>query len=129
MLKDASTQFRQIAAAMGASGVFLGAMGAHKLNESLMKRGLLDSWRTAVLYQLFHASCLLGVSALCGQDEQGGNKRLVRAGQMLALGTTMFSGSIYLLCFGVGPKKILGPTTPLGGLLMIGGWVMLAASG
>jgi uncharacterized membrane protein YgdD (TMEM256/DUF423 family) len=37
----------------------------------------------------------------------------------------MFSGSIYFLCLDVGPKKVLGPITPIGGLLLISGWVMV----
>ena len=44
---------------------------------------------------------------------------------MMAAGTAMFSGSIYLLTLDIGPKKLLGPITPVGGLLLIGGWVMV----
>lgn len=44
---------------------------------------------------------------------------------MMAVGAAIFSGSIYCLCLDVGPKKILGPITPIGGLLMISGWVMV----
>jgi uncharacterized membrane protein YgdD (TMEM256/DUF423 family) len=96
---------------------------------------MVESWRVAVLYQLLHASALVGISALCdarakneaeGSSSFGGSSNLRRVGELLALGTTMFSGSIYCLCFGIGPKKILGPTTPLGGLIMISGWTMLA---
>ena len=43
----------------------------------------------------------------------------------MAVGTAMFSGSIYHLCLDIGPKRILGPTTPIGGSLMIAGWVMV----
>lgn len=43
----------------------------------------------------------------------------------MALGTAMFSGSIYLLCLDIGPKPIWGPMTPIGGSLMIAGWVMV----
>ena len=38
-------------------------------------------------------------------------------------GTVMFSGSIYGLCLG-GPR-LLGPVTPLGGVLMMAGWATL----
>jgi len=41
----------------------------------------------------------------------------------MALGSTLFSGSIYLLCLDLGPKRLLGPMTPIGGLLMITGWI------
>jgi uncharacterized membrane protein YgdD (TMEM256/DUF423 family) len=43
----------------------------------------------------------------------------------MALGTLLFSGSIYFLTLDIGPRKILGPITPLGGLLLIGGWTMV----
>jgi uncharacterized membrane protein YgdD (TMEM256/DUF423 family) len=50
-------------------------------------------------------------------------------GKVMALGTAMFSGSIYFLCLDVGPKKVLGPITPIGGLLLISGWVMVGMGG
>lgn len=117
---------KQVAGLLGASGVALGALGAHALHSKLVERGVLDSFRTAVLYQLFHASAIIGVAAL--SQNNPGNPSLKRVGQLLAIGTTMFSGSIYCLCLGVGPKTILGPTTPLGGLIMISGWTLLAFS-
>ena len=119
---------KQAASFLGASGVALGALGAHALNPQLTQRGMLENWRTAVLYQLFHATTLLGVSALYNQADASSEARLLRAGQLLAVGTTLFSGSIYMLCFSLGPKKIVGPTTPIGGLIMLSGWVMLGFS-
>jgi uncharacterized membrane protein YgdD (TMEM256/DUF423 family) len=53
---------------------------------------------------------------------------LHRAGQVMTVGTVLFSGSIYLLCWNVGPKYIWGPTTPIGGMLMIAGWVMMLSN-
>jgi uncharacterized membrane protein YgdD (TMEM256/DUF423 family) len=122
-LKMSDDTLRQIAAFLGATGVSLGAMGAHALQRTLTERNMLESYKTGVLYHLIHAVAVLGVSAYARSDPN--NPYLLKAGQAMGVGTCMFSGSIYLLCFGIGPKKILGPTTPLGGLLMIGGWVML----
>ena len=119
---------KQAASLLGASGVALGALGAHALHPKLVERGVLDSWRTAVLYQLFHATSILGVAALCESADSASTARLQRAGQLIAVGTTLFSGSIYMLCFGVGPKKLVGPTTPIGGFVMLSGWVMLGFS-
>jgi len=48
---------------MGGTGVIMGAFGAHALKALLTERGTLQSWHTAVNYQLFHALALL---ALCG---------------------------------------------------------------
>jgi uncharacterized membrane protein YgdD (TMEM256/DUF423 family) len=124
----ASDQLRGIASILGATGVGLGAAGAHGLKSMLEKKGMQASWNTAITYQLFHAAAILGVSALCKAydiDKSDPPPNVVRAGQLISAGTVMFSGSIYLLCFGIGPKKIVGPTTPLGGLLMIAGWSML----
>jgi uncharacterized membrane protein YgdD (TMEM256/DUF423 family) len=124
---DASTLLRQIASLLGATGVTLGAMGSHALKDKLVQRNMLASWNTAILYQLFHATAVLGISALCASEPQKSNS-LLRAGQVMAAGNFLFSGSIYMLCFGIGPKYITGPTTPIGGLFMIGGWVMLGLS-
>jgi uncharacterized membrane protein YgdD (TMEM256/DUF423 family) len=41
------------------------------------------------------------------------------------VGTLLFSGSIYLLSLGIGPRRLLGPVTPIGGLLLILGWCWL----
>lgn len=120
---------KQAASVLGASGVALGALGAHALHPKLVERGVLESWRTAVLYQLFHATTILGISALSSSSTDSmSTASLQRAGQLITIGTTMFSGSIYMLCFGIGPKKIVGPTTPIGGLVMISGWIMLGLS-
>ena len=122
-----SDTLRRIASILGASGVTLGAMGAHALKDKLTQRNMLASWNTAILYQLFHATTLVGVSALCSAQPEKA-KSLAKAGKLMAVGNLMFSGSIFCLCFGIGPKKLLGPVTPLGGLFMIGGWVMLGLS-
>jgi uncharacterized membrane protein YgdD (TMEM256/DUF423 family) len=123
-----SDQLRWIASFLGATGVGVGAAGAHGLQKTLAKNGMQAAWGVASTYHLFHAAAILGVAALCKayENEQSGPPRQIAlAGKFLAAGTTMFSGSIYLLALGIGPKKIFGPTTPIGGMLMIGGWAML----
>jgi uncharacterized membrane protein YgdD (TMEM256/DUF423 family) len=124
----ASNSIQQYAAILGASGVAFGAFGAHALKDTLTKGGHVENWKTAVAYQLFHATALIGVSALARiadtTDDTNPN-RLMRAGQCMTMGSLLFSGSIYGLCLSMGPKKVLGPTTPIGGLLMISGWVLL----
>lgn len=114
---------RQFASILGVSGVSLGAIGAHALKDTLEKRKMTASYHTATLYLLVHATAVLGVSALSASQPR--NVGLLRAGQAMTAGTVMFSGSIYCLCFGIGPKMIMGPTTPLGGLCMIAGWALL----
>ena len=109
----ASEALQRYAAFLGASGVALGAFGAHALKDTLTKGGHMESWRTAVAYQLFHATALIGISALA-RDNPTGEASLQRAGQFITAGSLLFSGSIYGLSLGVGPRKVLGPTTPIG---------------
>ncbi|KAL7581483.1 hypothetical protein ACA910_022053 [Epithemia clementina (nom. ined.)] len=131
----ATERLIQLSSVLGATGVGLGALGAHALQKKLVERGMLESWRTANLYHLFHATAILGVAALHAYCQQktsslpsntvNGGSRLETAGYLMGIGSLLFSGSIYLLCLDIGPKKVLGPTTPIGGLLMLGGWGVL----
>lgn len=129
--ESSAASLRLAASILGSTGVALGAVGAHAMKDLLLKRNTLTSWHTATNYQLFHSVAILGVAALvechANVNDDVGNKvnRLVRAGHLMALGSVFFSGSIYCLSTGVGPSHILGPTTPLGGLLMIAGWIYL----
>jgi len=101
--------------------VALGAFGAHALKDILAARGSTDIWHTAVLYQLVHSVALL---ALCGWREMpvGLQKWTARC---WAGGVVLFSGSLYWLALG-GPK-FLGPVTPLGGIGLLAGWVLVVA--
>ncbi|MDP0497130.1 MAG: DUF423 domain-containing protein [Verrucomicrobiota bacterium JB024] len=112
------------AAALGFTGVALGAFGAHALKDLLAERGMAANWQTAVKYQLVHAVALL---ALAGWARGGSDVGAWRwTGWLWVAGTVLFSGSLYLLC--TAGWKWLGPVTPLGGLCLLGGWVALAAS-
>ncbi len=106
---------------LGFLGVALGAFGAHALKDILAARGSTDIWHTAVLYQLVHSVALL---ALCGWREMpvGLQKWTARC---WAGGVVLFSGSLYWLALG-GPK-FLGPVTPLGGIGLLAGWVLVVA--
>ena len=133
MGNSATERLLQLSSILGSTGVALGALGAHALHKKLVERGTLESWRTANLYHLFHATAILGVAALHSHLQQNQNQSSVKAnasrletvGYLMSIGSLMFSGSVYLLSLDIGPKKILGPTTPIGGLLMIGGWGLL----
>ena len=111
----------------GATGVAAGAAGAHALRPFLEARGTLEAWHTAVLYHLLHSAALLG---LAGWMRAGrGAAALRRAGLAVACwcaGVALFSGSLYLLAAG-GPRW-LGPVTPLGGLSLVIGWLLVAAA-
>jgi len=110
-------------AIFGFTGVTCGAFGAHYLRSRLSEDGT-RAWNTAVTYQLLHAVAMLGIVALRQQAASEARKaRLDTAFGLMLVGVIGFSGSIYGLVLG-GPK-LLGPVTPLGGLLMMAGWAVV----
>ncbi len=109
-------------ALLGAAGVVLGAFGAHAL-KALVEPASLPTWDTGVQYQLIHALALLALAAVAAEGEIVAMAWLRRAGWCLLIGTCLFSGSLYGLVLG-GPRW-LGPVTPVGGLVMIAGWLLL----
>jgi len=108
------------AALLGASGVALGAFGAHGLRARLTPERL-ESWETAVLYHLLHAVALLALALFARATGRG----IALPAGLWTAGVLLFSGSIYLLALG-GPRW-LGPVTPLGGLSLLAGWLSLLA--
>lgn len=121
-----SALFGVAGAIYGASGVLLGAFGAHALKQTLSPAQL-ETWQTAVSYQLIHALGLLAVFFLMRQTALSGGDVSVAmkvAGWGFLIGVLLFSGSLYALCFGAGP--LFGPITPLGGVSFIIGWIALA---
>jgi uncharacterized membrane protein YgdD (TMEM256/DUF423 family) len=108
---------------LGATGVAAGAYGAHALSQQLSPY-LLNVFQTAVLYQLIHAVALLGVVALLGQSVT--SKALLVSASLMAVGTVLFSGSLYLLTLS---SWRVGLITPLGGFLLISAWVTLLITG
>lgn len=112
----------------GATGVLAGAFGAHGLkgffgDDEIAKRKI-DNWLTASHYQMVHSAALLATGLRIAGPSTAG----ILAGLLFAGGITAFSGSIYALVLIDNPKykKILGPITPLGGLLFVAGWTCLA---
>jgi uncharacterized membrane protein YgdD (TMEM256/DUF423 family) len=101
--------------------VISGAFGAHLLESRLEALGSSATWDTAVSYQMWHALALL-ILAKAAPLGWGRSLCLVS----FCLGIVLFSGSLYWLALD-GPRW-LGPITPLGGLLLIIGWVTLIIS-
>ena len=82
------------------------------------------SWATATKYQLVHSVVLLVVSSAAPLSGA-----TLFASYAFTTGIALFSGSIYALCLlpaGHSLRKVLGPTTPMGGLSLIVGWLALA---
>jgi len=107
-----------VAGILGTLSVAAGAFGAHGLRESVSPERL-SAWQTAAHYALVHSAAILAL-ALYGAAT--GRSVALPAGLMTA-GVALFSGSIFgLVLFEV---RVLGPVTPLGGLLLIAGWASL----
>lgn len=122
-------RFLLIAALFGATGVMLGAFGAHGLRDLLTPERM-ATYQTAVTYQMWHALALLCVSLL-GRTVGASAARDPKAihwlricAYALTAGTLIFSGSLYLLVLLDLP--ILGAITPIGGVALIIGWLSLA---
>lgn len=107
-------------AAFGLLAVVFGAFGAHALKKRFTEEQL-HSFEAGIKYQMYHAIVLLLAGQLCEETAS-----LYQAFTILFIvGTILFSFSIYGLCLSsaFGRKwRFLGPITPLGGLLLVGGW-------
>lgn len=112
-----------IGAIYGLLSVILGAFGAHALKKIISAEKLV-SFETGVRYQMYAAFFLLIVGYIL-KFETTSEKWI---SILMIAGTFIFSVTIYLLAFSEVmsiPSKIIGPLTPLGGLLMIISWAML----
>jgi uncharacterized membrane protein YgdD (TMEM256/DUF423 family) len=106
----------------GASAVAAGAFGAHALRGRLPER-LLDIYQTAADYHLVHGAALLALALLAPR----GSRPLAAAFWAMFAGTAIFAGTLYALALtGAG---WLGAITPIGGAVMIAGWLAAAWGG
>ncbi|KAK3367819.1 DUF423-domain-containing protein [Podospora didyma] len=111
-----STLFWKVGAISGAVAVAFGAFGAHGLKKRIADPAKIANWGTAAHYQLIHSVAILIAH----------NNPL--AAGLFTAGSVFFSGSIYALTLDTERFRFLGPVTPLGGLLLIAGWLALAFS-
>jgi uncharacterized membrane protein YgdD (TMEM256/DUF423 family) len=108
----------------GAVAVMFGAFGAHGL-KNVLSSDQLAIWNRGVEYQFYHTFALLFLSTFARF-----RTKLVDISYFcFTLGIVLFSGSVYLLSTReitqLGFVNIIGPVTPVGGLLLIAGWAML----
>ena len=110
-------------AVFGALGIIFGAFGAHALKK-IFNDDQLKNFETGVKYQMYHALLLVII---------GFNTQYITSYEnllfySLTFGILLFSFSIYGLCISSALNKklkILGPITPIGGLLLLLGWFVL----
>ena len=105
---------------LGLSAVILGAFGAHALKESLTITEL-QSFETAVRYQMYHVLVLLFVNLFKDFTE----KQKRNLSSVFFTGIIFFSGSIYIIQLTPVTAKSIWFVTPLGGLFFIIGWIMM----
>jgi uncharacterized membrane protein YgdD (TMEM256/DUF423 family) len=108
----------RVAAILGLLAVALGASGAHGLDKVLEQNGQVETWETAVFYHFVHTVMLYLVAS----------QSPFRKGAWWAffIGILIFSGTLYVLA--LTNLRWLGAITPLGGLLLMAGWLLLAVA-
>ena len=109
-----------IASFFAALAILFGAFGSHALNERLSAQSL-EVYDIATRYLMFHA---LGIFLIALLGFQLPKESLEIPVIMMIVGTSIFSGSLYLIAM-LDIKK-LGMVTPIGGLLLIVSWLLLA---
>jgi len=114
-------------ALLGALAVASGAFGAHALQGVLSERARVW-YDTAVTYHAGHALALLACGLLALHvGASGASGRALRVSAFAFLGgIALFCGSLYLMAF-TGWTR-LGMITPIGGVLLITGWIALAVA-
>lgn len=108
---------------LGFLSVAFGAFGAHGL-KALVSAEAVATFETGVRYQMYHAILLLIVGGLQLLNKQ--TKNLIF--YLVLIGVVLFSGSIYGLATNTLTTfnfKSIGFVTPIGGLFLLGSWVVL----
>ncbi|HEV3176548.1 MAG TPA: DUF423 domain-containing protein [Stellaceae bacterium] len=108
----------------GLAAVAVGAAVQHVWTDDTPRALLAE---TGVRYGLPHAAALLALGVLPIPTRKLARGLLAAAGSSLALGVTLFAGTLYILAAGALPELMLA--VPVGGSLMILGWGLLLAYG
>ena len=107
-----------VAGLLGTLSVMAGAFGAHGLRESVTPERL-AAWHTASHYALMHSVAILALALYASAT----GRSVTLPASLFTAGIALFSGSIFgLVLF---EARVLGPVTPIGGLLLIAGWASL----
>jgi len=112
--------FSIIASVLGFFGVIAGAFGGHALKNRLSP-DMLNVYEVAVRYQIYHVFALFAVAWL---STRYSHSFLNLSGWLFFLGIIVFSGSLYILS--LSGMKIWGAVTPIGGVMFLAAWLMLA---
>lgn len=110
-----------LASLLGASSVVLAAAGSHALHGHLVQQNMLETFGKGVNYAMYGALAILAVAVL---QQLLPSVRFFISGYLLALGTLIFSGSLF--AYSIAGMKSVTLLTPVGGVLIIVGWLSMA---
>ncbi|WP_418186702.1 DUF423 domain-containing protein [Aliarcobacter lanthieri] len=113
--------FLVFASLLLASAVALGAFGAHGL-KSILDENMLKVYNTGVTYQFYNTFGLFIATFLYMLRPYA--RKILLSMYLITIGTLIFSISLYLLTILNIP--VLGAITPIGGTLLIIGYLTLA---
>ncbi len=114
-----------LAGVNGMIAVAAGAFGAHGLRAKLTPDAL-AVFETAARYHIYHALALAALAALAGHAS---SRLFTISAISFQFGIVLFCGSLYAMALSRLEWKWLGPITPIGGLMLMIGWVLLAIAG
>lgn len=106
-------------ALLGGTGVVLGAFLAHALKNRLSEN-MLTVFEVGVRYQMYHSIAIFIATFAYYQFQ---NSWFLYSAFSFLVGTFIFSLSLYLLA--VTEIKTIGMITPIGGTLLVIGWILL----
>lgn len=106
-------------ALMCAVAVAFGAFGAHAIAD-IVSPARLETWQTASRYLMFHGLSLLIITSLAINLEVSFKPAVL----LIFAGAVIFSSALYLLV--ILNLSWLGAIAPIGGVLMISGWITAA---
>lgn len=99
----------------GFLGVALGAFGAHILKSELSPE-MMEIFKTGIQYHLIHSVVILSVAL-------SGIQKLLKSEVFFLTGIILFSFSLYI--YSVTSIKFFAMITPVGGIFLLTGWIVL----
>ncbi len=102
-------------------GVVAGALGSHGLKDLIIRMGGVNNFNLATHYMFYHGFALIAVGML---KHWFPKSHFQYAGWLFVTGTILFQGNLYLIA--IGSIRALQVLTPVGGICLLLGWVVLA---
>lgn len=112
-----------LAGLSAAMAVGLGAYGAHGIDEA---PEILRIWETGVQYHMWHALGAIAAAWVASRRDGLGARFGLAAGWLFLAGTMLFSGTLYY--FVLNAAIPVTGAAPLGGMMMVIGWLLIGAA-